>query len=118
LSANSLYQFEAVLVFNSSSSAGCKASINYSAAGATTSWILYAEWSTTQVATAQHTLATLDATAFATVGSGSDVICFIEGWIKTGANPGNLTAQQAKVTSGTSIVRKNSVLKAKLLGAN
>jgi hypothetical protein len=118
LAANKLYEFEAVLVFNSSSTAGCKAAINYSVAGAIASWFAQAEGSATIIQTAQHTLNTLSATAFATVGSGSDVICYIRGFIKTGANAGNLTAQQAKVTSGTSIVRKNSLLRVRLVGAN
>lgn len=118
LAANKMYEFEAVLVFNSSSVAGSKVAINYSVAGAITSWFAFAEGSATLIQTGQHTLATLSATAFATVGSGSDVLCYVRGFLKTGANAGNLTAQQAKVTSGTSIVRKNSLLRIRLVGTN
>lgn len=117
LAANSLYEFEAVLIFNSSSTAGVKAAIN-GPASATASFVLNAEGSTTQIATAQHTLNTLNATAFGTVGSGSDVVCWINGFIKTGATAGNLQAQMAKVTSGTCIARKNSNLKVRLMGPN
>ncbi len=57
-----------------------------------------------------HALATLEGTAFVAVAATSAVI-IIKGFVKTGANPGNLTIQQAKVTSGTASVLAGSQLK-------
>jgi hypothetical protein len=110
LLANSTYEFEALLQAASSSTAGCKYSVNYSASGAT-AYVVYvgATSATTAGMAATNALATLSATAFIAVAADAEV--WITGHVKTGANAGNLTIQQAKVTSGTATVRINSVLK-------
>ena len=110
LLANTVYEFEAVLQVASSSSAGCKYAVNFSAAGAT-AFAVYsgAVTATTGAVTATNALATLDATAFVAAAIDAEVI--VKGTVRVGANAGNLTIQQAKVTSGTATVRSNSVLK-------
>lgn len=110
LTANTVYEFEAVLQVASSSTAGCKYAVNYSAAGAT-AFAVYsgAVTATTAGVTATNALATLDATAFVAAVIDGEVI--VKGTVRVGANAGNLTIQQAKVTSGTATVRSNSILK-------
>lgn len=110
LEADSVYEFEAVLRVNSSSTAGCKYAVQFSAALAT-AYALYmgATSATVAAISATNALNTLEATAFCAVAADVEVV--IKGHIYTGANPGNFTIQQAKVTSGTAIVRANSVLK-------
>lgn len=114
LTANKIYEFEAVLLMNSSSTAGVKAGIGFTQTPSAISWTFLAEGSTTLISGAQHALG-LEATAFGTVGSGADVVCVIRGMIRVGASGGNLTAQQAKVTSGTCLTRIGSSLKTRLV---
>jgi len=110
LLANSAYEFEAILRAASSSSAGCKYAVQFSAAGAS-AYAVYtgATAATTAAVTATNALNSLEATAF--LAAAIDGLVVIRGLIFTGANAGNLTIQQAKVTSGTATVRANSTLK-------
>jgi hypothetical protein len=110
LLANTVYEVEAVLRAASSSSAGCKYAVNFSAAGAS-AYVAYsgALIATTGGITATNALATLDATAY--LVAAIDGVVILKGIVAVGANPGNFTVQQAKVTSGTATVRANSVLK-------
>ena len=109
LLANSVYEFEAVLSVQSSSTAGNGYGVNFSAAGAT----VEAQITGTLAAATQKTLriAALNtaATPFVTVAATGGIV--IKGIIVTGANPGNLTIKHLKVTSGTSTVFINSFLK-------
>lgn len=114
--ANTLYLFRAVLVVTSSSAAGCKYAVQYSAAGASCGAIFSgAVTSTTGGITSVSALNSLDATAFLTSSQKSVVV--IEGWLQTGANTGNLTIQHAKVTSGTSTVHIGSTLYVRTAGS-
>lgn len=110
LLANTKYEFEAVLQVNSSSAAGNKYAMNFSATGAAI-YALYqgAVTATTAAISATNALATLDATAFITYAGDGEVI--IKGHVSVGANFGELRVQQAKVTSGNAIVRAGSVLR-------
>lgn len=110
LLANSVYEFEAVLRVASSSTAGCKYAVQFSAAGAS-AYAVYtgATAATTAAVTATNALNTLDATAF--VAAAIDALVHIRGLVFTGANAGNFTIQQGKVTNGTATVRANSLLK-------
>lgn len=110
LLANSAYEFEALLRAASSSTAGCKYAVQFSAAGAA-AYAVYtgATAATTAAVTATNALNTLEATAF--IAAAIDGMIVIRGLIFTGANAGNLTIQQAKVTNGTATVRANSILK-------
>ncbi len=113
LLANHTYEFEAVLTVQSSSSAGVKFACNYSTSGATIQAIYTGMTSATAVGVIATTaLATLEGTAFVAVATTRAVIV-IKGFCVTGANTGNLTIQQAKVTSGTASVFAGSQLKVK-----
>lgn len=113
--ASTLYEFEGVLVAGSSSAAGCKYAVQYSAAGATTGAVFSgAVTTTTGAVTSVNALNSLDATAFFTGSQKSFV--WVRGWLQTGANTGNLTLQQAKVTSGTATVYIGSMLKVRVAG--
>lgn len=110
LAANTLYEFECVIKAASSTTAGCKYSVNYSTSGAVAQAIYQGMTSATAVGVIATTaLATLDGTAFLAVVA--DGVIVIRGFIKTGANTGNFTIQQAKVTSGTATAYAGSVLR-------
>ena len=110
LVANSVYEFEAVIHAASSTTAGNKYSVNYSASGAVAQAVYQGMTSATAVgAIATTALATLDGTAFLAVIA--DGVVIVRGFITTGANAGNFTIQQAKVTSGTATAYAGSVLR-------
>jgi hypothetical protein len=110
LAANSTYEFEAVLQVASDTAAGCKYAVQFSAAGGF-AFAVYTGTTTSGAAAVASTSAlnALTTTAFVTAVLDGELV--IKGHVITGANPGNLTIQQAKVTSGNAIVRANSVLK-------
>jgi hypothetical protein len=111
LLANSVYEFEACLTVQSSSTAGNGYGVNFSAAGAA----VEAQIDGTLAAATQKTMRisalNTSAQAFVTVAATGGVR--IKGIITTGANPGNLTISHLKVTSGTSTVFINSFLTAR-----
>lgn len=111
LLANSTYEFEAVLRAASSSTAGTKYAVAFSAAGATAFPIFVGQTAATTVAQVAAALGALEGTVF--LAAVIDGLIYIKGIITTGANAGNLTVQQAKVTSGTATVRAGSILKVK-----
>lgn len=110
LAANSTYQFEAVLMVQSSSTAGNAYGVQFSAAGAT----IEAQITGTLAAATQKTLriSALNTAATPFVTSGSVGGIYIAGMITVGANAGNLTIRHYKVTSGTSTVFINSFMTA------
>ncbi|MBV5281098.1 MAG: hypothetical protein JZU53_01555 [Paludibacter sp.] len=107
--ANSVYEFEAVLSVQSSSTAGNSYAVNYSATLAT----VEAQITGTLAAATQKTLRinalNTSATPFVTSGSTGGIL--IKGIFTTGTNVGNFVIRHAKVTSGTSTVFVNSFLK-------
>ena len=109
LAINSVYEFEAVLSVQSSSTAGNKYGVNYSVAGgaveAQIRGTLAAATSRADRISALNTATPAYVVIAATGG------IHIKGIITTGANAGNLTIQHLKVTSGTSTVFINSFLK-------
>lgn len=109
LLANSVYEFEAVLMVASSSTAGNGYGVNYSAAGA----VVESQITGTLAAATQKTLRigalNTAATPFVTVAANGGIL--IKGIMTTGANAGNITVSHLKVTSGTSTVFINSFLK-------
>jgi hypothetical protein len=110
LLASSTYEFEIVLRAASSTTAGNKYAINFSAASSTAQAIYTGMTTATAVGVIATTaLATLEGTVFLAVVA--DGVIFVKGFIVTGVNPGNFTAQQAKVTSGTATVYAGSSLK-------
>ena len=113
LVAQGLYDIEAWLKMNSSSAAGVAVAIG-GPSGCLISAIIDGEASSTAAQDATHTLSELSA-ALGTVGSGSDIYVRVRGFAKCAATEGNLTVMQAKVTSGTSIVRAGSFFRARRL---
>jgi trimeric autotransporter adhesin len=110
--ANSVYEIDAVIWTNSSSAAGMNVGVGYSAAGAT----LVAEATSVTTGTGGVTgLTTLGTPVIANSANNVDGTCVVRGFVKTGANAGNITMQHSKVTSGTSTVRTGSVFKVKKL---
>jgi hypothetical protein len=115
--ANSKYEIEAVLLVSTSAVlTGCKYGINFSVAGAA-AYVTYegAVTSTTGAVTSTNALATACATAFLTTSAMTGLVV-IRGIVTTGANPGNITIQHLKVTSGTSTVKVGSMLKVRKIG--
>lgn len=110
LLANSVYEFEAILEVQSSSTAGNRYGVQFSAAGASVaaqiSGTLAAATSRSDRISALNT-ATAAYVVVAAVGA-----IRIQGIITVGANAGNLTIRHLKVTSGTSTVFIDSYLKA------
>lgn len=113
----SIYEFEALLNVNSSSVAGLKLGIQFSNGGGagTTSMFIGMTTASVMAMAAQTVVGTLCATVFGTVTQ--NVLVLIKGMIVTGTTTGNITVQQAKVTSGTAKVIKDSVFKVRLVGA-
>jgi hypothetical protein len=109
LLANSVYEFEAVLEVQSSSTAGNGYGVNFSAAGATVEGQIQG----TLTATSDKTLRinTLNAAASPYVTINGTGAVNIKGIITVGANAGTLTIKHLKVTSGTATVFINSYLK-------
>lgn len=109
LVANAVYEFEAVLMVQSSSTAGNGYGVQFSAAGAA----VEAQITGTLAAATQKTLRinalNTAATPFVTVAATGGIL--IKGILTTGANAGNLTIQHLKVTSGTSTVFIHSFLR-------
>jgi hypothetical protein len=112
LSANTTYEFEAVLVTTTSADTnGTRYGINFSAAGATVAAGLVGSKSAATAAGDSITaLNTGSSQAYLTTTSESGT-AMIRGTIVVGANAGNLTVQHLKITSGTSTVRIGSYLK-------
>jgi hypothetical protein len=93
---------------NSSSAAGTKYAVNFSAAGASVEAGIDGTLTASSMQASRiSALATLSA-AYVTVAA--DGAIDIVGVITTGVNTGNLTIQHAKVTSGTSTIYINSYL--------
>jgi hypothetical protein len=111
VSANSVYEFEAVLVMNNTAAGGSKFAVGGPAAALPYA-VYWGETATgTGAISATNALSTLDATAFGTTAAVNHIV-IVKGTMTTGANAGNLTIQQARVTGGsTATVRKGSVLK-------
>ncbi len=108
LLANSVYEFEAVLTVQSSSTAGNAYGVQYSAAGATVEALITGTLAAATQKTLRINALNTAATPFVTSGATGGIL--IKGVITTGANAGNLTIQHYKVTSGTSTVFINSSL--------
>jgi hypothetical protein len=112
LAANHTYEFEAILIVQSSSSAGLNAGVAYS--GTMGDFLQYGigEGSGTVVTFAVHASGP-PAAAFSVVAT-TDTIVEIHGIVKT-TGAGNLTAQLKKLTSGTATAQAGSVLRVRQL---
>lgn len=106
---NAVYEFEANLSVQSSSTAGNQYGVNYSVAGGT----VEAQISGTLAAATSRSdrISALNTAAAAYITSGATGGIRIQGIISTGANSGNFTISHLKTTSGTSTVFINSYLK-------
>ena len=111
LLANSVYEFEACLTVQSSSTAGNGYGVNFSAAGAAVEAQIDGTLAAATQMTKRINALNTSAQAFVTVAATGGVR--IKGILTTGANPGNLTVSHLKVTSGTSTVFTNSFLTAR-----
>lgn len=112
LTANTTWEFEAVLAVASSSVAGNQYAVQFSAAGATVeATILGTTTGPTVINVARISALNTAAAAMCTVAANGNVI--IKGIISVGANAGNLTIQHLKVTSGTATVRQRSFMRAR-----
>lgn len=100
---NTKYEIDAMLIVQSTTTAGLQVAINYSAAGASTSYWLSG-------GTSSPTTNTNDINAFDSVSSGfateSSVtkVLLIRGLVVTTTNAGNIKLRIKKVTSGTATV--------------
>lgn len=113
--ANTLYEFEAHLFLNSSSTAGLRVGVQYSAAGAAVkAWVTGSTSATAAAVNALTALNTSTSTAYVAVAA--DGCITIRGFFKTGANAGNMTIQLLKVTSGTAKAYIGSMLKVRVAG--
>lgn len=112
LSASSVYEFEAILIVDSSSTAGLNAGAAYSATITTIAEITEGEGSGTFVSAAAHASGPTGG-AYAVVAT-TKVIVYVKGWIRTNG-AGNLTAQLKKLTSGTCGCYAGSLLRARKL---
>lgn len=113
LDANSVYEINIKLTYESSSNAGLNTGVNFSAAGATIE--------AGEVGSRDGEVGKVARiTAFNTSGASTAFIRLsatpqtheIKGIVRTGANAGNLTAQVAKVLSGTATVYIDSYIRA------
>lgn len=111
-SANSLYEVDVFLAGRSSSSAGSKADINFSAAGATGTWIEFEDLSTLATFINVNVIGTMSAGGIWTATT-ADQGLIINAMVKTGVNAGNITVQALKITSGTLTIYSGSVMKVK-----
>lgn len=110
LLASSTYEFEAILMVASSSTAGNQYGVQFSAAGATVEAMISG---TLAAATSRaDRIAALNTATAAYVTSGAAGGIRVSGIIVIGANAGNLTLRHLKVTSGTSTVRAQSYMRA------
>jgi hypothetical protein len=112
LAANHTYEFEAILIVQSSSAAGLNAGVAYS--GTLTDFLQegIGEGSGTVVTFAVHSSGP-PAAAFSVVST-TNTIVVIHGIVKT-TGAGNLTAQLKKLTSGTATAQAGSLLRARQL---
>lgn len=111
LVANAVYEFEATMSCSVSAvTTGISYGVNYSAAGATIEANIIAASSTTATKTERISAFNSATTAFLATSAQAGGVN-IRGVVATGANAGNLTIQHLKITSGTSTVFINSVLK-------
>jgi hypothetical protein len=108
---NSVYEYEACLTVQSSSTAGNGYGVNFSAAGAAVEAQIDGTLAAATQMTKRINALNTSAQAFVTVAATGGVR--IKGIITVGANPGNLTVSHLKVTSGTSTVFINSFLTAR-----
>jgi hypothetical protein len=115
LLANATYEFKALLNCHSTGTNGVKFGVGFSGAApvsieARSRGALFSNTGTGRDRITDFHTATV---VFFSAAEDGEVT--LEGIIVTGANPGNLTIQHLKVTSGTSTVYVNSFLKARLI---
>jgi hypothetical protein len=111
LVANAVYEFEAVMSCSTSAvTTGISYGVQFSAAGATIEANIVAASSTTATKAERINAFNTNTTAFLATSAQAGGVN-IRGIIATGANPGNLTIQHRKITSGTSTVFINSMLR-------
>jgi hypothetical protein len=113
LAANHTYEFEAVLIVQSSSATGLNAGVAYS--GTMGDFLQYGigEGATGAVVTFAVHSSGPPAAAFSALST-TDTIVQIHGIVKT-TGAGNLTAQLKKMTSGTATAQAGSLLRARQL---
>ena len=116
LLANTMYEFDILLEMQSSTGAGLRLGINFSAAGAAAE----AYWAGMQTVSAanQATSNVLGTTPNQVWASTATTPCVVKGWgvLRVGSNPGNLTVQLQKVTGGTGSALVGSQLKVRKIG--
>lgn len=111
LEANAVYEFEAIMSCSTSAvTTGIGYGVQFSAAGATVEANIVGASSTTAAKAERINALNTTTTAFLATSAQHGGIR-IKGIITTGANPGNLTIQHRKITSGTSTVFINSLLR-------
>lgn len=104
--ANTQYEFELVVIGQSSSAAGIKFQFAHSGAGAS---LIGIAQNTGPVDSQKIVLATLSTAEWTTAGS--DAIITAKGFLIVGANAGTFSFQVQKITSGSLTVYKGSNLK-------
>lgn len=111
LVANAKYEFVVEMSVASSSAAGNRFAMQYSAAGASIEAQIVGTTSGPTAVQGERITAFNTAATVMTTLNGAGVVR-IAGMVETGANAGNLTVQFLKVTSGTATVRKYAFLRA------
>jgi len=113
LAANSIYEFDIKLTYESSSNQGLNTGVNFSAAGATIeAGEVGARDAEVGKVVRLNAFNTPHATAAWLRTSTTPQTHEIKGIVRTGANAGNLTAQILKVGSGTATVYIDSYIRA------
>ncbi len=108
--ANSLYEIDALLRLQSTSTAGVNVGIGGACTGCTLSVVLTGQSTTgTMTFGGTSTLGTAIALTLASTAN-TDSNAYIKGIMLTGASPSNITVQILKITSGTATVYKGSRL--------
>jgi hypothetical protein len=112
LAANHTYEFEAILIVQSTNSNGLNAGVAYSGTMGDFLQSAIGEGSSTVITFAVHSSGPPAGTFSAAVAT--DTIVQIHGIVKT-TGAGNLTAQIKKVTNGTATAQAGSLLRARQL---
>jgi hypothetical protein len=96
---SSLYEVDAFLKVQCSSTGGNKYAVAFSAAGATGHFLIHSATAVATGALQTNVLGTLETLALITTAN-TDYCVFIKAVVSTGANAGNITIQHARVTAG------------------
>jgi hypothetical protein len=105
--ANSLYQVDIMITGQCSGGSGMQVELACSGAGATGAYYFFGHASSVSVVGSPAAINTLGGGAFWTTAA-TDLMVTGTGFVKTGANAGNITFQAEKITSGSLTIYQGS----------